>query len=134
PADPGHHPRRPHQRRDGRPGARPHRAGASRGDDLLTLARRPRSSETTALSFRRFHVGSDRALSAEMLRQLEALRLVVGADAFAVERVRARQHLLVDEAADDLAVLENERHFARTHLEHGAGAAAAGAGIAEAGI
>ena len=69
-----------------------------------------------------------------MLGQLEALRLVVGADALAVERVGARQHLLVDEAADDLAVLEDERHLARAHFEDGAGAAAAGAGIAEAGI
>ena len=55
-----------------------------------------------------------------MLRQLEALRLVVRADALAVELVGARQHLLVHQAADGLSVLEDERHLARAHLEHGA--------------
>jgi hypothetical protein len=40
-----------------------------------------------------------------MLRQLQALCLIVGADAGAVERVRPRQHLLIDQAADDLAML-----------------------------
>src|SRR6185312_3008829 len=74
------------------------------------------------------------ALRLEVLRQLQALRLVVGADAGAVERIGLGQHLLVDEAADGLAVLENERHLARAHLEHRARAGAAGAGIAEAGV
>src|SRR6266480_2564098 len=74
------------------------------------------------------------ASAAEMLRELQALRLVVRADALAVERMRARQHLLVDEAPHDLPVLEDERHFARAHLEHRARAAPAGAGVAEAGI
>src|SRR5262245_41437969 len=74
------------------------------------------------------------ALAAEMLRELQALRLVVRADVLAVERVGPRQHLLVDEAADDLPMLEDERHFARPHLEHRARAAPAGAGVAEAGI
>src|ERR1700722_12904103 len=71
---------------------------------------------------------------AKMLREFQALRLIVGADALAVERVGAREHLLVAEAADDLAVLDDERHLARAHFEDGTGAAAAGAGIAEAGI
>src|SRR5713226_3468009 len=70
----------------------------------------------------------------EMLRQLEALRLVVRADALAVELVGPRQHPLVDQAADGLAVLQDERHLARAHLEHRARAAPAGARIAEAGI
>ena len=69
-----------------------------------------------------------------MLGQLEALRLVVRADAHAVERRWPRQHLLIDQTADDLAVLEDERHLARAHLQHRAGAAAAGALVAEARI
>src|SRR5580704_16017327 len=75
-----------------------------------------------------------KGLRAKMLRQLEALRLVVRADALAVELVGPRQHLLVDEAADGLAVLEDKRHLARAHLEHGTRAASAGARVAEAGI
>src|ERR1700761_6728037 len=73
-------------------------------------------------------------LDPEMLRQLPPLRLIVRADALAVHRIRPRKHLLVDETADDLAVLEDERHLARTHFEDGARAAAARAGIAKAGI
>src|SRR4051794_2059513 len=69
-----------------------------------------------------------------MLAELEALRLVVRADALAVHSVGAGQHLLVDEAADDLAVLEDERHFARAHFENGARSQPARTGIAEAGI
>src|SRR4051812_26957707 len=68
----------------------------------------------------------------EMLRELERLRLVVRADAGAVERLRPLHHLLVDQPAYDLAVLEDERHLARTHLQHGARTLAAGARIAEA--
>src|SRR3984893_4021786 len=71
---------------------------------------------------------------AKMLRQLEPLGLVVGTDPLAVERVGSRQHLFIDQPADDLAVLENERHLARAYLKHRAGALPAGAGIAEAGI
>src|SRR5258708_5742252 len=73
-------------------------------------------------------------LRLEMLRQLQALRLIVRADALAIELVRPRQHLLVDEAADGLAGLEGERHLRRAPLERGARAAPAGARIAEAGI
>ena len=40
-----------------------------------------------------------------MLRQLEALRLVVGAYPRAVELVGHGQHLLVHQPADDLAVV-----------------------------
>src|SRR5437867_9836294 len=70
--------------------------------------------------------------SPEMLRELEALGLVIRADALAVELGGARQHFFVHQAPDCLGVLEDERHLARAHLEHGARAAAAGAGIAEA--
>src|SRR4051812_6785349 len=69
-----------------------------------------------------------------MLAELQALRLVVRADALAVHGVGARQHLLIDEAANDLAVLEDERHLARAHFQHRARALPSGAGIAEAGI
>src|SRR5438309_5218612 len=70
----------------------------------------------------------------EMLAQLQSLRLIVEADALAVERIWARQHFLVDQATDDLAVLQDERHFARAHFQHRARTLPAGAGIAEAGI
>src|SRR3954471_3597598 len=70
----------------------------------------------------------------EMLGELQPLRLVVRADTLAVQGVGPRQHLLVDQPADDLAVLEDERHLARAHFEHGARALATSAGIAEAGI
>ena len=66
-----------------------------------------------------------------MLGELQALRLIIRANALAVKLPRPRQHLLIDETADDLAVLQDERHFARAHLEHRAGAAAAGALVAE---
>src|SRR6187431_2568229 len=70
----------------------------------------------------------------KMLAQLQALGLVVRADALAVHRVGAREHFLVDQAADDLAVFEDERHFARAHFEHGARTFPAGAGVAKTGI
>ena len=69
-----------------------------------------------------------------MLGQLQALRLVVGADVVAVELVGPRGQPLVDEAADDLAVLEDERHLVAAHFEHGAAAPAPGGGVAEARI
>src|SRR3954469_25064443 len=69
-----------------------------------------------------------------MLRQLQALRLVVGADALTVKRLRALQHFLVYKPADDLPVLQDERHLARAHFQHRARATPAGAGIAEPGI
>src|SRR3984957_4781648 len=70
----------------------------------------------------------------EMLGEFQALRLIVRADALAVHRIRPPQHFLIDQAADDLAMLENERHFARAHFQHRTRAFAAGAGITEAGI
>src|SRR5437660_2384068 len=69
-----------------------------------------------------------------MLGELQALRLIVGADALAVQRSRPRQHFLVDQPADDLAMLEDERHLARAHFQYGAGALPAGPGITETGI
>ena len=55
-------------------------------------------------------------LPARMLGQLQALGLVIRPDAPAIEGIRPRQHLLVDQAAYDLAVLDNERHLVGTHL------------------
>src|SRR5947207_80251 len=74
------------------------------------------------------------ALRPEMLRELQALGLVVRADAFAVKLAGPRQHPLIDQAPDGLAVLEDERHLARAHFEHGARAPPARARMAEAGI
>src|SRR6185312_6049184 len=73
-------------------------------------------------------------LSAEMFGQFQALRLVIRADAAAIELIRSGEHLLVHQATDDLPMLEDERHFARAHFEHGARAQSAGARIAETGI
>src|SRR6202047_2466174 len=70
----------------------------------------------------------------KMLAQLQALRLVVRADALAVEGVGPRQHFLVDQTADDLAVLEDERHLARAYFQNRARALSAGPRIAETGI
>ena len=64
-----------------------------------------------------------------MLGELQPLRLVVRADALAIHRIRPRQHFFVDQPADDLAVLQDERDLARAHFEHGARAVPAGAGI-----
>ena len=69
-----------------------------------------------------------------MLAQLQALRLVVRADALTIHRTGPRQHLLINETPDDLAVLEDERHLARAHFQNGARALPARAGIAETGI
>src|SRR5262245_11751667 len=74
------------------------------------------------------------SLNFEMLGQLQALRLVVRTDALSVERVGPSEHLLVDEAADDLPMLEDERNLARAHFKHRAAPLPAGTGIAEAGI
>src|SRR6185437_5349265 len=70
----------------------------------------------------------------EMLAQFQALGLIVRADLLAVHGVGPRQHLFIDQPADDLAMLEDERHLARAHLQHRARPLPAGAGIAEAGV
>src|ERR1043165_8375285 len=70
-------------------------------------------------------------LGLEMLGELQALRLVVRADALAIQRFGTRQHGLIDEPADDLPVFEDERHFARAHLEQCAAALPASARITE---
>ena len=46
-----------------------------------------------------------RRLEPKMLGKLQALRLVVGADAAAVKRGGPCQHFFIDQPADDLAVL-----------------------------
>src|ERR1700722_502282 len=70
----------------------------------------------------------------EMLGKLQALSLIVRTDALTVHRIRPPQHFLIDQAADDLPVFENKRHFARAHFQHRTRALATGAGIAETGI
>src|SRR6202000_2156262 len=67
----------------------------------------------------------------EMLGELQALGLIVRADALAVHGVGPCQHFFVDQPADNLTVLENERHFTRAHFEHRARPLPAGARIAE---
>ena len=61
-------------------------------------------------------VKKTRGLNAEMLRELESLRLIVGPNAHPVEALGALKHPLVNKAAHDLAVLENERNLARANL------------------
>jgi hypothetical protein len=56
----------------------------------------------------------------EVLRKLETLTLVVGADALAVDLLRRFGKRLIDEAADDLAILEDERDFMAPNFQHGA--------------
>src|ERR1700733_13588577 len=65
----------------------------------------------------RWCASGPRSLDEKILRQFEACRLIVRADAAAVKLVRPRQHLFVHQAADDLTVLEDERHFARAHFQ-----------------
>ena len=69
-----------------------------------------------------------------MLREPEALALVVGAHVAVVEDIRALGHVLVDQPAGDLPVIEGERGLVAAHHEHPARAGAAGARVAEAGI
>ena len=55
-----------------------------------------------------------------MFRELEALALVVRRDAGAVELVWHLVHLLVDKAAHDLAVFEDEGRLVTANFEHAA--------------
>src|SRR3569623_3343864 len=48
--------------------------------------------------------------------------------------LRRRQHFFINETPDDLAMLENEGHFARTHLQYRARPLPARAGMTEARI
>src|SRR5690606_20127890 len=90
------------------------------------------------------HGAPSSARRAKMLGQLQRLALVVGADPLAVEPLRTGRHVLVDEAADGLAVLDDEGHLVRAYLKHGPRAFATGtlsarggmpeAGIEEAGV
>src|SRR5262252_6085212 len=54
--------------------------------------------------------------AAKMLGQLQALRLVVRADAPPIEGVGPCQHMFVDETTDDLTVLDDEWHLVGAHL------------------
>jgi hypothetical protein len=55
-----------------------------------------------------------------MFRQFEALSLVIRSRSGPVQRGRTLQHPLVDQPADDLAMLENERDLVAAYLEYGA--------------
>src|SRR5262245_50372023 len=70
----------------------------------------------------------------EVLRQLQALGLVVRTDALAVDLVRYLGELVIDEAPNDLAVLEDERDVEAAHFEHGLGARRLSRRVAEARI
>jgi hypothetical protein len=74
------------------------------------------------------------ALGPEVLCQFQSLRLVIRANRLAIEPCGSGEHPLVDQAADDLTMLENERHLARTHFKHGARATTTGVRMAEARI
>ena len=71
-----------------------------------------------------------------MLAELEALALIAGGRAGAVELVALRRvaERLVDQAADWLAVLEQKRHVAAAHFQHRARAWGAIRTLAEARI
>lgn len=69
-----------------------------------------------------------------MLGELEGLALIIRLQPGAIERGGAARHRLIDQPADDLAVLDDEGHVARAHLQHGARALPAGSAMAEAGI
>jgi hypothetical protein len=69
-----------------------------------------------------------------MLGQLQGLALVIRLEIGAIERFRAGRHALIDQAADDLAILDDEGDVAGTDFEHGPRALAAGGAVAEAGV
>ena len=56
-----------------------------------------------------------------MLRKLQALGLIVRPCASAVEHIGTLGHALVDQTPHDLPILQDERHVAGAHLEHGSG-------------
>ena len=69
-----------------------------------------------------------------MLGKLEPLALVIGDAGVSIERLGDFEHRLIDEAADGLAVLEDEGRLRAPYLQHGARAGAALRGAAEARI
>ena len=48
-----------------------------------------------------------------MFGELEALRLIIRTYALAVQILRLCEHFFIDQTADNLPMLENERHLAR---------------------
>src|SRR6516162_3877138 len=69
-----------------------------------------------------------------MFRQRQPLALIGRADGAAVELVRSGDQALVDEAAEDLAVLDQERDLVGAYFEHGTAAGTAALGGAKARI
>src|SRR5262245_27483537 len=78
--------------------------------------------------------GSGALVLLEVLRQLQALRLVVRADALAVDLVGDLGEFVVDQSANDLPILQNERDVEAAHFEHGLGPRRLSRRVAEAGI
>ena len=58
--------------------------------------------------------------------KLEALRLIIGAKAAAIKRIRQFSHALVNKTSNSLAIFENEGHIMRAHFEHRARTRATG--------
>ena len=54
----------------------------------------------------------------EVLRQLQPLALVIGADALAMDALGRLRERLMNQPPDDLAVFQNERHIMRAHFQH----------------
>src|SRR5579862_7831832 len=70
----------------------------------------------------------------EMLREAEALALVIRANALPVHGRRRLRQAFENETADDLAVLQDERHLAASHFEDRACATAMTGLMAETGV
>jgi hypothetical protein len=69
-----------------------------------------------------------------MFRKLEALALIVRADALAVNTRRRFGERLILQPTDHLAMFQNERHFVRANLQYGARALPPAGSMTEAGI
>jgi hypothetical protein len=65
--------------------------------------------------------GCDRSCAVplpKMLAQLQRLPLIITPHIASIKNVRHLGHALVHEAADDLSVVEDERHLVAAHLQH----------------
>src|SRR5262245_2137986 len=78
--------------------------------------------------------GSGQLVLLKVFRQLQALRLVVRADALAIDLVGDLGELVVNQAPDDLPVLQDERDIEAAHFKHGLGARRLPRRVAEARI
>src|SRR6185437_698007 len=80
--------------------------------------------------------GSCSAKSAllEVLAELQSLRLVMRADAVAVDLVGDDGELVIDQAPDDLSILQNERDIKAAHFEYSLRSWRLALGVAKAGV